>query len=114
MQVEGIREPAVTRADVSLQEHRERRELEREAAGKRWQEHGLVFAPNVGTHLDAHNVRRAFRKVLQNNELNPKEWTPRKRQPEDGLSPNRSGRSKTLPEGVVTQIDTTEALTGSR
>ncbi|MEU6737769.1 hypothetical protein [Streptosporangium sandarakinum] len=112
MQVEGTREPVAAGADVSLQEHREHQEHrerqgpEREAAGKRRQEHGLGFAPNVGTHLDAHNVRRAFRKVLQNTEPNQKEWTPREPQPEDGLSPNRSGRSKSAPEDVITQIDT--------
>ncbi|WP_276607701.1 tyrosine-type recombinase/integrase [Microbispora catharanthi] len=48
------------------------------AAGARWQDHGLVFASAVGTALDSHNVRRAFRKVVKKAGLNEKEWTPRK------------------------------------
>ncbi|MGV9596125.1 hypothetical protein ACWDR1_05605 [Streptosporangium sandarakinum] len=101
MQVEGTREPVAAGADVSLQEHRERQELEREAAGKRRREHGLVFASNVGTRMDVHNVRRAFRKVLRNAELKPKGWTLREPRSEDGLSPKRNA----LPERMVMQTD---------
>jgi site-specific recombinase XerC len=44
-------------------------------AGDRWQETGLVFASDVGTELDAANVRRAFRKVV--GRLVATDWTPR-------------------------------------
>jgi integrase len=37
----------------------------------------LVFASRVGTPLDAHNVRRDFRKVAEAAGLTAKEWTPR-------------------------------------
>ncbi|MCK9795208.1 site-specific integrase [Isoptericola sp. 4D.3] len=50
----------------------------RRAAGERWQEHGLVFASQVGTPLDASNVRRHFRDALRRVPgLEPSEWTPR-------------------------------------
>lgn len=39
--------------------------------------HALVFATSNGTELDAHNVRRAFRKVVQTAGLDPSAWTPR-------------------------------------
>ncbi|MEV6148936.1 tyrosine-type recombinase/integrase [Nonomuraea sp. NPDC052129] len=35
--------------------------------------YGLVFASLVGTPLDAHNVRRAFRKIVKDAGY----WTPR-------------------------------------
>lgn len=37
----------------------------------------LVFVSQAGTQLDAHNVRRSFRKVAAAAGLEPKEWTPR-------------------------------------
>lgn len=37
----------------------------------------LVFASAAGTGLDSHNVRRAFRKVVQEAGLPPNDWTPR-------------------------------------
>jgi len=36
-----------------------------------------VFASAIGTPLDSHNVRRAFRKVVNAAGLVPDEWTPR-------------------------------------
>jgi integrase len=56
--------------------HQERQDTMR-GAGKSWQEHDLVFASTVGAELDAHNVRRAFRKVIKDAGLPPTEWTPR-------------------------------------
>ncbi len=49
----------------------------RRVAGDRWQENDLVFASAVGTALDAHNVRRAFRKEVKKADLVETEWTPR-------------------------------------
>lgn len=40
-------------------------------------EHDLVFPSATGTELDSHNVRRAFRKVIKEAGLPPREWTPR-------------------------------------
>ncbi|MEV1295825.1 site-specific integrase [Pseudonocardia sp. NPDC049635] len=37
----------------------------------------LVFATRNGTELDAHNVRRSFRRVVADAGLNAAEWTPR-------------------------------------
>ncbi|MEU4406427.1 site-specific integrase [Streptosporangium sp. NPDC023963] len=48
-----------------------------EAQGDSWSVTGLVFASTTGTELDAHNVRRAFRKILEKTDLDPREWTPR-------------------------------------
>lgn len=66
-----------TRCVEALKAHRERQDARRKLAGARWQEHGLVFASEVGTELDSHNVRRAFRRVLKATDLDPKQWTPR-------------------------------------
>lgn len=61
----------------ALQDHTERQDVRRKAAGKRWQEHNLVFASEIGTQLDAANVRRAFRKVAKASGLAAEDWTPR-------------------------------------
>ncbi|MBB5958406.1 integrase [Saccharothrix tamanrassetensis] len=66
-----------TRCVEALKAHKEREDARRKLAGARWQEHGLVFVSEVGTELDSHNVRRAFRRVLKATDLNPKQWTPR-------------------------------------
>ncbi|QJY49062.1 site-specific integrase [Pseudonocardia broussonetiae] len=39
--------------------------------------HELVFATSNGTELDAHNVRRSFRRIVADAGLEPREWTPR-------------------------------------
>ena len=61
----------------ALRVQKAQQEEDKEAAGKRWEEHGLVFASTVGTPLDSHNVRRAFRVVIAKTDLDPDEWTPR-------------------------------------
>ncbi|WP_254126339.1 site-specific integrase [Amycolatopsis sp. CA-230715] len=61
----------------ALRRQHARQRIQREAAGARWQEHGLVFASDVGTELDAANVRRGVRRILGAAGLNPNEWTPR-------------------------------------
>jgi integrase len=52
-------------------------ERHRCGAGKKWVDLGLVFSSEVGTELDAHNVRRMFRRVMHAAGLAPREWTPR-------------------------------------
>ncbi len=66
-----------TRCVTALQTHRVDQDAARKRAGQKWQEHNLVFASTAGTELDAHNVRRAFRKVVEAAGLIPEEWTPR-------------------------------------
>ncbi|MEV4383673.1 site-specific integrase [Streptosporangium sp. NPDC049644] len=62
----------------ALQGQWSQQQRERETAGKRWQEHGLVFASKVGTPLDPSHVRRDFRNAIKAAEgVDPKEWTPR-------------------------------------
>ncbi|OXM69349.1 site-specific integrase [Amycolatopsis vastitatis] len=69
------------RCVVALRLHRIRqsavKKRHRRDKGKPWQENGLVFASEAGTELDAHNVRRMFRKVVKAAGLEPEEWTPR-------------------------------------
>ncbi|MER6510577.1 site-specific integrase [Nonomuraea sp. NPDC001636] len=61
----------------ALKTHREQQRKDRKAAGEKWQDHGLVFASLVGTPLDAHNVRRAFRKIVKDAGMPAYYWTPR-------------------------------------
>lgn len=49
----------------------------RQAAGKGWQDHGLVFPTEYGTPQDDANVRRDFRRVIAAAGLVATEWTPR-------------------------------------
>nr|WP_281170559.1 site-specific integrase [Actinokineospora enzanensis] len=60
-----------------LKEQQERQAMARKLAGADWVETDLVFTTQVGTALDAHNVRRAFRRIVKAAKLNPKDWTPR-------------------------------------
>jgi integrase len=54
----------------ALRRHRDR--LGRSPAGD-----ALVFASAAGTELDAHNVRRSFRRIVQAAGLDAGAWTPR-------------------------------------
>ncbi|MDT0447395.1 site-specific integrase [Streptomyces johnsoniae] len=66
------------RAVAALRVQRRRQQRQREAAGVDWRESGLVFTSEVGTPMDAANVRRAFRRALAKAEgIDPAEWTPR-------------------------------------
>ena len=64
-------------AAEALRLHQAKQAADREAAAEIWHETGLVFTSTVGTELDAHNVRREFRKVTKAAGLGEKEWTPR-------------------------------------
>jgi integrase len=48
-----------------LKEHRERQEQQRLIAGKRWQEHNLIFPSTIGTPKDPRDLRREFKALLQ-------------------------------------------------
>jgi integrase len=61
----------------ALKAHQTKVAFMRRVAGDRWRENDLVFPSTVGTELDAHNVRRAFRKVVKKADLVETEWTPR-------------------------------------
>lgn len=62
----------------ALRKLRVRQNAERELAGTRWREHGLVFASTVGTPLDPSHVRRDFRRAIrQASGVDPADWTPR-------------------------------------
>lgn len=65
------------RGVAALRQQRKQQDAAREKAGKTWQETGTVFASQVGTTLDAANVRRAFRRVVKAAGLDQDEWTPR-------------------------------------
>ena len=62
-------------AELRAQKARQRKA--KKDAGSTWHENNLVFASEVGTQLDPHNVRRAFRRVVKAAGLNPWMWTPR-------------------------------------
>ncbi|MFF3669904.1 tyrosine-type recombinase/integrase [Microtetraspora malaysiensis] len=61
----------------ALRAHRVQQAEDRQHAGTKWAENGLVFASQVGTPLDSHNVRRMFRKIVNDAGLEAKDWTPR-------------------------------------
>jgi integrase len=62
----------------ALLEQRQNQDRDRDEAGDRWQDHGLVFASKVGTPLDPSHVRRDFRTAIKGVEgIDPAEWTPR-------------------------------------
>ena len=67
-----------TRCVEALDAQRRQQDRDRDSAGTRWQEHGLVFASRVGTPLDASGVRREFRRAIRSAAgLDAAEWTPR-------------------------------------
>jgi site-specific recombinase XerD len=61
----------------ALKFHSELQGRQRQAAGKEWQEHGLVFASTVGTQRNANNVLRSFRTIVARTTLDAAAWTPR-------------------------------------
>ncbi|MEQ7008713.1 site-specific integrase [Actinopolymorpha sp. B17G11] len=68
---------APERAVRALGRQRKRQLLQRARSGTRWQETGLVFTTRDGTQLDARNVRRSFKRIVQRAGLDPEKWTPR-------------------------------------
>jgi integrase len=60
-----------------LRAHRTRQAAARHLAGDRRKDNDLVFASEAGTPLDAANVRRGFRRIVNAAGLTAKDWTPR-------------------------------------
>jgi integrase len=68
---------ALARCVEALRAQRVRQDAARRLAGPRWKEYDLVFASEVGSPLDAANVRRAFRRIAAAAKLPAADWTPR-------------------------------------
>jgi integrase len=64
------------RCAAALREHRVRQAEDRLVAGPLWQDNDLVFASQVGTPMDDHNVRRMFRAITEDAGLGTG-WVPR-------------------------------------
>jgi integrase len=62
---------------VALRVHRRWQTQSRMRNAARWPDNDLVFTTQLGTPLDAANVRRAFRQVAEQAGLQAHEWTPR-------------------------------------
>jgi Phage integrase family len=62
--------------EFALREHCAQQAKERLTAGLLWKDHGLVFASQAGTPLDASHVRRAFKAITRKAGLG-ENWTPR-------------------------------------
>jgi integrase len=60
----------------ALRTHHVRQAKERLTAGRRWLDHGLVFASQTGTPLDSSHVRRSFKSITKKAGLG-ENWTPR-------------------------------------
>jgi uncharacterized protein DUF4157 len=53
------------RAVRALRRQHTRQAVQRDRAGDDWQDNDLVFASQVGTEMDRHNVLRGFRRILK-------------------------------------------------
>jgi integrase len=62
---------------VALRAHRRWQTQSRMRNAARWPDNDLVFTTQLGTPLDAANVRRAFRQVAEDARLRAEDWTPR-------------------------------------
>jgi integrase len=49
----------------ALRVHRERQEAEKKRAGQYWQEYGLIFPSDVGTPIDARNLLKNYKTLLE-------------------------------------------------
>jgi integrase len=90
----------------ALRELRRRQATQRALAEQRWTDHDLVVASEVGTRLDAANVRRGFRRVATAAGLDAKNWTSRELRhsfcpccPTRACRSNRSPASSATPAG---------------
>jgi integrase len=62
---------------IALRAHRRWQTQSRMRNAARWPDNDLVFTTQLGTPLDAANVRRAFRQVAEHAGLHAEDWTPR-------------------------------------
>ncbi|MEU7894916.1 site-specific integrase [Nonomuraea sp. NPDC049152] len=60
----------------ALRLHHVRQAAQKLQVGEAWQDRNLVFCSNVGTPLDAANVRRSFRRITKSAGIGTT-WTPR-------------------------------------
>jgi integrase len=65
------------RAVNALRDQQHRQDEAKERVGAAWQNTRLAFTSQLGTELDAANVRRACRRVIKAAGLDPRDWTPR-------------------------------------
>ncbi|MEU5865149.1 tyrosine-type recombinase/integrase [Nonomuraea sp. NPDC047529] len=63
-------------AAQALRQHHIHQAAQKLKAGEAWADHDLVFCTNVGTPLDASNVRRTFRRITRQARLGTT-WSPR-------------------------------------
>jgi integrase len=49
----------------ALRRYKERQELEKEALGKRWKDHDLIFPNQVGNPLEPSNMRKIYNRILE-------------------------------------------------
>lgn len=62
----GVRAVSLGRITMDkLREHRQRQQVEKKAAGDRWNENDLVFPTVIGTPLDPHNLLKEFKELLK-------------------------------------------------
>ena len=80
-----------TKAVEALREHRTRQAAERLQAGRKWQDHDLVFCREDGTPLDRWQVRREFAVITRAAGLG-EEWAPTRATPLLRLHPVRPRR----------------------
>ena len=105
-----------------LRLHRHEQVQARVRAGGIWQDHDLVFLTEVGTELDAANVRRAFRRIVAAAGLDPPNMDATRaaaflrvaavqlwRADRGHLAPSRTlqhgGNREGLPEGTTPRAD---------
>jgi hypothetical protein len=75
--VPGCAPPRPVRSVDALTVHRAHQGKQRDVAGARLRDHGLVFTSAVGTQRNANNVLRSFRVIVGRAGLNTDDWTPR-------------------------------------
>ena len=75
------RRPVKLHSDVTelLGKHKTVQEAERIETGQRWASFDLVFCTRVGTPIERHNVKRAFRRIIDATNVNVED--PRRKLP---------------------------------